>query len=219
MWWLIPAIIGAFVALIVIILFLKVNINIVYSDDLFSDVRILFFRYPLYPEPPEKIDPKDFSIKNLRKRKKQLHNKQKEQPKMKPAHKGKSAKEEVNKILDYLRALYLLLKYVASPLGKHLRVRISRLDIAIGGDDAADIAVTYGMVTQAISYVLGWVDHVTNLKVDRQNSINVRPDYVSTEIKADIKIVLVFRVWQIISLLAQFVFKYTADMAQKEQDK
>ena len=62
-------IISAILLLLLLCLFARVRIVLVYKEDARAYMRFLFLRFSLYPQKKKKIRISDFSYKNLKKRK------------------------------------------------------------------------------------------------------------------------------------------------------
>lgn len=201
MWWIIPVIL---LLLCFLLLCLRYNIIISYSKDFTLKVGIMFFSIPIYPFPSKKLNPNEYSVKRLKaKEKKNEKKKQKQKKKVekKPAEQKPqpTTKEVIDQVMVYLRIIKTIIRYSVPPFGSHLTVTISKLNISIGGKDPSESAIAYGLISQGLSYIIGWLDHYTNVVV-KKNSIKVYPDFFSEEFTSDIKIVISLRTWHFFSI-------------------
>ena len=65
---------------------------------------------------------------------------------------------------------------------------MARIKLKIGGKDAAQTALTYYAVTNALAPTLGFIDRHSNLHGHKRAEIDISPDFLSEEIKADVKL-------------------------------
>jgi hypothetical protein len=97
-------------------------------------------------------------------------------------------KEKLEMILALLQLLY-------RETGGKLRLRVRRLHLWVGTDDAAKTAILYGAVLQSATYLLQWIDtHL--LRIDRRDgAMTVEPDFVSGKCHADIDLTCSIRLY------------------------
>ena len=69
-----------------------------------------------------------------------------------------------------------------------LRTNIKSLDITVGGDDAASAAVTYGVISQSVTYLLELLDCKTKLKIPDPDRLSIKCDYTAKEISINVDI-------------------------------
>lgn len=60
-----------------------------------------------------------------------------------------------------------------------LRAKITRLHVTVGGSDAAGAAVTYGIVSQSVSYLIEILDCKTRLKIADPDDMSVKCDFTA----------------------------------------
>ena len=222
-------ILAGIVLLFLLILMLRINVILINDGELSIFLKLLFVKIRLFPN---KKTPKlsDFKIKKFRKwrlkEEKKLRAKQKKKDKKAEEKNEKENKEEehqglkvrVDSGIDLVR--YVIAKAVAK-FGKHLRIEIRRIAITVSGDDPATVAVTYGCVCQAVSYIMELADNSLNTKYPKgkQGSVSVGVDYISGKSNAYIDITLGIRVWQVLSVLLTALKGYVIDMADKKNAK
>lgn len=96
---------------------------------------------------------------------------------------------------EKLEMILALLKLLYRETGGKLRLRVRRLHLLVGTDDAAKTAILYGVVLQSATYLLQWIDtHL--LRIDRRDgAMTVEPDFVSGKCHADIDLTCSIRLY------------------------
>ena len=208
MWWLVLLIP---IALIVLLLFLKIRLCLVYDDDFSVKIKVLFFNINLFPRSVKKPNPKKYSIKALQKKQNKL-NKKKTKKQSENNVQGSAQEETSNnkssKIKEILELIKIILENVMSPFGRYLKVEIIKMHITVGTDDPAKTAVIYGGICQLTSYIIELLSNLTNVDVKKQNSIIVNPDFLEGKTDGKINITLGLRVWHGLSLALKFFMGY-----------
>ncbi len=234
-------IILAVLAFFVLIAFIRPTVRIRTGNELSVALKVLFFRFRLFPRKEKKIKLKNFKIKNFRKMRlkeekrllaKQKKKAEKEQKKAEKAQK-KEAKGEVQKeesegkrslrentvfVLDLVK--YVLARAL-SKFGKYLRIEIRQIDITVAGEDPAKTAITFGTVVQAVSYIKELADQTLNVRYPekREQYIAVRVDYLSAEPTVLLDISFGIRIWQIIAVGIAALKGYFFDVGKHEEKK
>ena len=211
MWWiflLIP------IAFILLILFLKVRLCVIYEDELSVYLKVLCFKFSLYPQKTKKIKPKNFSIKNFKKRKKKLQKKDNNQ--QANDQQEKDEKDKSTKIKEIVEIIKIILDRVILPFSNYLKVEIVKIYIKIASSDASKTAMIYGLVSQSTAYIIELLSNITNVDVKSKKSINVVCDFLSDESDAKINITFSLRCWHAISLALKF---FTGYLKIKNNDK
>lgn len=213
---------------IFIILMLKIQVIIEYNTDVALTVKL--YGLPLRILPMKKRRVKPMTAKEAAKIRKRRANAEKkkllkaEAKKKAKAEKKKAAEEKKKrenaspeakrKALEAKRKkkaesatlkenLDLVKKIVAfffSRLFRHLRIDVTRIHIIIGTDEAAKTAMMYGITVQAVAYILALLDKVTNLHGLQKRDVYVDTDFLSEEMKIDVKIAFSIRLWHIFHL-------------------
>ncbi|MBR5314697.1 MAG: DUF2953 domain-containing protein [Clostridia bacterium] len=203
MWWLLLLIIPA---IIMLILFIKVRLCLIYEDDLQVSVKVLLFNVPLYPQKEKKPKPSDYSLKKLQKQQNKLSQKSKQ--KKKPAD-TKKENDKATKIKDAIGLIRIILENVMQPFGRYLKIEIVKIHVKIASEDAAKTAFLYGIASQSIAYIIELLSNITNVDVKKKNSINVIPDFLDTTPEAKINITLGLRGWHAFVLAVKFFMGYS----------
>lgn len=202
-------------AFFVVLFNLWIRFSIVYNtkDSFIFCIKVLFIRKQVYPAEKKKVRLSSYSLKKLRK-------KDKKKPAAKSAAKKKrpdDAAEEKGKktnVKSLTAFITRVITAVVRKFAKHLRIDIARICIRYGGEDAANTAVMYGVIAQAVSYIIGLLNNLTNVRQTYKSEINVIPDYLNEGFDADINITFRLKVWHFISISFAGVKEYLAHKAK-----
>jgi hypothetical protein len=93
-------------------------------------------------------------------------------------------------------------------LVKRLKIKTTKIIIAVGSDDAAKTAMLYAGVNNLVIAIVAFLDNYRKLKNLKKSNIVVSADFVSEKCSADIEISFSLRVWQIIEVLFASAIKY-----------
>ncbi len=203
MWWLILLIP---IILIVLLMFLKIRLCLVYEDDFSVKLKILLFNINLFPRSIKKPNPKKYSIKALQK--KQIKLGKKKAKKSTSSSEESTKKDKSTKIKEILEIIKIILENVMSPFGRYLKVEILKMHITVGTDNPAQTALIYGGICQITSYIVELLSNITNVNVKNNNTIIVKPDFLEGTNNAKINITLGLRVWHGLSLAFKFFMGY-----------
>ena len=165
---------------------LKIKINIVLDEKFAVYAKVLFIKIKLFP--------KDKKIK------KQKKVKEKEEKKKTHAVKADDNENIKLKIVDYIKIACDVVKLFFKKFAKHLHVKLAKIYIRVATGDAAQTAILYGVISQALSYLIEALDTVTNLDGLKKAYINVEPDYLSEKFDAKINITLSVRVFGLLDV-------------------
>ena len=183
--------------LIALLLSTKVLLQIRYDDSLTVYLRVLFVKIRLYPSEKEKKRyPHSMSKRKAQRIKDSLKKKQKGEPKKKK--KRKSKEKEPKEAPDLISILSIITSFVKSFLrlfAGSVRIRSSRLHIVVAAEDAADTAIAYGTLTQAVNLLFPMLDGIKTFKhLPRGKELSVRADFLSDTPKIDADVELYIRV-------------------------
>ena len=173
-------IIGIIIIFILLLTLGKVTVIFDYKDDMILKVK--YFSIPVVKIPSDK-----------KKKKEKPKKSEKKSPDKEKSDKEKSDKEKENpkeKKKISLPDIFELVKLALDSLGKPLKKILKRtafshlaLKIAVGGEDAAKTAISFGLMNIAVGNALGWIDTVFTLK--KPDDINITADFQSEETKFD----------------------------------
>ena len=201
------------IALFVLIFSVRVRVTIDMADEMRLWVSVLGFRINILPKKPKKYKLGNYTLKKIAKRdaKKAAKEKKKAEAKAlkqkKKAAEKKAKKENEAKLTkaekkakkaekkasrpplpDLINLLLKTLGFFFPGLFSKFHFHVARIKLKIGGSDAAQIALTYYAVSNALGPVLSFIDKHSNLHGMRRAEIEIVPDYLSEEIKADVKL-------------------------------
>ncbi|MBE6627451.1 MAG: DUF2953 domain-containing protein [Ruminococcaceae bacterium] len=209
---LILAILGGILGLILLlILFGSVKIRVIFKKKL----RVVLYAFgipiTLVSDKPKKKDlpPELKNCKNpeavLRREKKKYLKAQKkaaekqakqklknaEKAKRKKQHQSKEAKKKdpsMPKLSEKIAFVFALLKALYRATNGKFRLRVYRMHLLIGTDDAAKTAILYGATVQSVSYILQWLQtHFIPIRRD-EGDMTIDPDFVRGKTSVDIDI-------------------------------
>ncbi len=203
---------GGVLAFFLLLLLLPVRVYAAYREELSLKVGYAFFSFQLLP--PKEEEKKPPAPKKKKKAAKKSPQKPVSQTE-KPPSQAKELKKKAKEILHYegLSGLLELLKDVggiAVGTGKklfaHFTLKKFDLLLTVGGEDAAETALTYGKLCGVVYPVVGTI--VTACKC-RKYGVTVQPDFDAPETQAEFEargqIRLVFLVAYSIQALLQFI--------------
>ena len=184
--------------LIALLLSTKVLLHIRYEESLTVYLRVLFVKIRLYPSKKEKKRyPHSMSKRKAQKIKDSLQKKPKEEPKKRKSKK-KEKEKEPKEAPDLISIISIITSFVKSFLrlfAGSVRIRSSRLHIVVATEDAADTAIAYGALTQAINLLFPMLDGIKTFKhLPRGKELSVRADFLSDTSKIDADVELYIRV-------------------------
>ena len=185
--------------LIALLLSTKVLLHIRYEESLTVYLRVLFVKIRLYPSKKEKKKyPHSMSKRKAQRIKDSLKKKQKGEPRKKKKRKSKEKEKEPKEAPDLISILSIITNFVKSFLrlfAGSVRIRSSRLHIVVAAEDAADTAIAYGTLTQAVNLLFPMLDGIKTFKhLPRGKELSVRADFLSDTPKIDADVELYIRV-------------------------
>jgi hypothetical protein len=203
-------------AIITIALAARIRLNIAYKSGEDAELRVilryLFIFRQLAPEPEKKVRLRDYTFKKTHGAKKK---KKKKKAKDKP-DKSVSGKKSSKDTVSVIRQVADIIKKSQEHLKQNLRIDISHIIIIVGASDAAKTAITYGIVSQAVSYLLEGIDSITNVRRKFRSEVNVIPDFTQREITVDIKLQLSITMWALLTVAPRVAL---ASMLKKNPDE
>ena len=149
-----------------LLLLASIRFTLSYDGSLRLTVSYLFLTFTLHPRKSK-----------LQKKKKRKKKKSKARS-MPPSHTTEK-KEKLPLRFSDIRFLLRTLTNVAGAIlekaSHHVRIRIKRLHITIGGEeDAARAAIEYGILSQAVTYLIAYLRETRFLAPPRSEAVAVR---------------------------------------------
>ena len=231
---LILAILGGILGLILLlILFGSVKVRIICKEKLRVVLYVCGIPITLVSDKPKKKDlPPDLKdckdpdavLKSEKKKllkaekkaaKKQAKQKQKnaakaQRKKQHKKEKGQKKKKDPSKptLSENLAMIFALLKKLYQVTNGKFRLRVYRLHILVGTDDAAKTALLYGGVVQSVSYILQWLQtHFIPIRRD-EGAMTIDADFVSGKISADIDLCCSLKIRRAIAIAVRMLIAF-----------
>ena len=186
--------------LFVLLLLVRLRFDINCTEEVTLRLRILGIPIPLYPAAAKKVRVSKFR-----------RGYPKEKEAKKPAErKAKAPAKPAEKIPlgERIDIVLALVKKLCKKLCRHLRLDVSHIVITIGADDAASAAITYGIVSQSVAYLLAFLDAHLNIRKKRRGEIAVRCDFTAARTACDIRITASLAVWQLLDIGVSLAYNY-----------
>lgn len=198
-------IVSGIAVLLLLLALMKISLRVTVDNEISVKLFIGLIPLTLVSQKEKPLKLSDFEIKRFRK--KRL--KEEEKPKRKKLKQAKKAKKTEGKaekekksfdeILAFVSGLYeFVISDTLEKFGRYLSVKVKRLVITVGGDDAAKTALTYGALSQTVAYFLELINQAKKVRIG--NPVGVSCDFTAQKPSADIKTVFSLRVWQIVSV-------------------
>lgn len=208
-WWeIVLTVLGGILLLLLLLLLIPAKITVKYSEKLQVYLYVLFLRFSLYPKKKNKLNPDDYKIEKLRKKK--LHDEKKAAKKR--AKSVQKTKKDSGVTFSDLPSLLDVIKDISGTLLKtffgHLKIKVSKMIIRVATDDAAKTAITFGAVSSAVATLLELLGNATKLEYSNKSEIDVCADYLSENFTAEIDISFAMKVWQVLHVLLKTAFRY-----------
>ena len=200
-------ILGCIVLFFVILFTVHINVRIAMKDDMTLSLKVFGIPIKILPKKPKTYDPKNYTLKKIRKRdakaaekeakaaeKKKKKKEEKERKKAeKAAEMAKLTKEEKQAIKDKKKAsrppiteliplaLNVAKLFFSRFFGK-IHIRVIRLNVRIGAGDAMTAAVIYGLADQAVQYTMEFLRKFCRVDKYSQSDIRIEPDFLIEDI-------------------------------------
>ena len=212
---------------ILLILFCPIHFVLRYVDGKVTvKAGIPFLHFRIYPDLAARLESDSLSQKQKRKLMKKLLKKKAKaekrlvaakQTKKKPKHTlGESMKGKKSKgMLKDLSRLFRVLRVLAGKFGKKLHIKIKRLEIVAGSDDAAKTAYLFGAFSQALAYGLAAADCYSNIRF-RNSRVSVRADFCAERSRVDAEVLFRIRVIGLLSLALSAVLLFAKETMNHE---
>lgn len=203
------------IALIALILLLTVRTKVTIElNEIFSLwVSFLGMKFKLLPKKPKKYNIRDYTPKKIarrdaiaakraakkaeadakkkaeraakRRKKKALKNKMTSKEKRTARAEQRAKIPHVSDVFDlFLEVIQLL----TSNFAKKFHFHVVRIRIKVGSDDAAKTALITSAISIALEPLMIFIDRNSNLHGLKNADIDISPDYLSEEIKYDVKL-------------------------------
>ena len=193
---------GVILLLITALFFVRIKFDIILKNDILVRLNILGIKIPLYPSKEKKVKPQKF--KKGYPKEKETQNSSKPQKKQTASVKD----EEKIPLGDKISTVLSLIKLLFSRFFKHLRLDVSKIIVIVGTNDAATTAITYGIISQSVVYLLEFLDNNLRISKKRDGEINVLCDFTAESTVYDVFISASLNIWQILDIGISLVYNY-----------
>lgn len=214
---------GAILLLFIIILFVHVNVVLEMKDEFSLSVKVLGLT--LFEHPKEaKIKPRMYTLKKIRKRDeraaKDAESKRlaKEKKKLTPEEEARKKKEKAEKkarrkettpaLSDMISLICEVLKLFCSRFFGKLHIKFAKLHVRVGGADAMQAAVLYGVANQAVQYLVAFLQKICHVDGLKKADFRVEPDFLSESIEFEFKMTLRLTVGHVLGAVLRSGVKF-----------
>ena len=188
MWWI--AIPIAVLAAVAFALLLPVKLRVKMGDGFSAEWRVLFYRKMLYPAPPEK----------KKKKKAKAGTEKKKAPEKKREVTAESAVKMIKSVAEMIGTL-------VKKLRRRVRIKLIKLFVTVGTDEAAKTAILYGTICNACDELLEIMRRTTKFHA-RDGAVSVTADFTKGSTDVDVEFDLSLTVIGAISVLLPTLNKY-----------
>lgn len=203
------------------LILIPVSIKIGYKEEVTLSVGVPGIYFPILPKKEKKAKPlskkkyEKLLLKDAERAEKKRLADQKKVQKKKDTDKAKQAEKEQKandaEMADEPSTISLVLRIVGGVLdtffGK-LRVKIARVNIVVGGPDAAKTALTYGIVSQGVAYLMELIATKTKMTRAKNTYVSVVPDFLAQKTTADLLIIFRLRLIDLLSTGIVFFIRF-----------
>lgn len=195
-------VLGIILLLLLTVLFGRAKLHITCQGKLRVVASILGIRFTLYSDKPKKKkqrllhrcdDPDRVLARELRRQKRRLR-KQERKLRRKLRRQVKKKTKQFKRgqpdpnIIENLQMIQELLKKLYKLTKGAVKIKVRRMHVYIGTEDAAKTAVTYGVVVQTAACLLEFIDTFFAKIRRKDGSMKIVPNYLSETTTSDIDI-------------------------------
>ena len=91
---------------------------------------------------------------------------------------------------DMIPLVCRVIKLFSSKFFGKLHIKVARLHMQVGAEDAMQAAVRFGAINQAVQYLIAFLQSVSHVDGWKRADVAITPDFLSDTIKADLRISL-----------------------------
>jgi len=222
-------ILAFFVALFTI----RARVTIEMQEELALWVTFAGIRINILPKKPKKYKISDYTPQKIAKRDKKAEEKAAKKAKKAADKKAKKAADKQRKkdeqkkltraerkaikakkkasrppIPDMISLFSDIVKLFFSRLFGKLHVHMARIRIKVGSPDAASTAMMYVGICNALNPILALIEKHSNLHGRRRADIDISPDFLSEELKTDIKLGFSMSIGGLLGVLFKVAFRF-----------
>ena len=212
---------------------IRIRVNLEMNDELKLSVLAFGIKINILPKKPKKYNIKNYTPKKIAKRDKAAAEKaakqalkKAEKKKQKEANKQKKKEEQAKltkaekkaikakkrasmpPIPEMLSLFMRIIKLFFSGLFSKFHFHVARIHIKIGSADAATTAMLWCAISTGLKPILIFLDKKSNLHGMKTADIKITTDYLSEEIKADVKLAFSLSIGGVLGVLFRTAFSF-----------
>ena len=162
---------------IVLLMLMRVRLAISFKDGHIRVLlKILFLRFDLFSDKKTRIKKSDFKIKRFRRRRDKVLREYRDKKPPKNTARSEVKKKQTSPI-QLIDTLKLMLTDAVNLFEKHHRIEKFYVEITVGGNDAAQVAILYGLTVQALQYFVTFAEYTSNLDKTKRKKADVKADF------------------------------------------
>lgn len=193
---------GIVILLLIALLFVRIKFDIMLEEEVVVRLNILGIKISIIPSKEKKVKIKKFKKGYPKEKEKTAKSKSEKK------EKHKFSDDEKIPIGDKISTILTLVKLLFSRFFKHLRLDVSKIIVVVGAKDAASCAITYGIVSQSVAYLLEFLDKNLNIYKKRSGEIKVLCDFTAEKTVYDVFISASLNIWQLLDIAITLVYNY-----------
>lgn len=239
LWILLAVLLAILLCLLLLVLLGGVQVRIICKEKLRVVAGVWFLRFTLVSEEKKKKkkerkkplsdcrDPEKALRLELKRREKERKKAEKKRLKAQKKAQKKAARKQRHaaggkqtatpNLKEKLDMILALLKKLYERTQGKVKIRVRRMHIRVGTDDAAKTAITYGVILQSASYILNFIESKFTHIAHREGDISITPDYLSDHMSTDIDIALSIKIRHALRLGLAMLLAYTKESRAAKQ--
>lgn len=116
----------------------------------------------------------------------------------------KTDKKDIKEILSLIKEA---INSVLKPFFRYLKVKVARINICVGGEESAEIAILYGGIQAALGSLYAILINIPNFSLCEKN-FSVKADFLSKKTYAEIDLRFSIYIWQVVVCLLKALIIY-----------
>lgn len=226
-------VLACIVLLFVLLFTVHAYIRIQMTDEFGLSIRVLGIPIRILPKKPKKYKISDYTLKKIRKRERKQAKKdaqKREAAKKKAAEKAKKKAEKKAaeakltkaekkalkkakrakrpKMTEFIPLVAQVAGLFFSKFFGKIHIKMARLHITVGGKDAANIAMMYGLLYPSLEMLLATLSKICHVKDLKKADISLLPDFTSDKIVFDCDITFRVSLGNLVGALLKAGWKF-----------
>jgi hypothetical protein len=224
-------VIGCILLLFVILLTAHAHIIIEVKESMNLTVRFLGIPFHILHDKPPKYNPRNYTLKKIRKRdaelaksKEEAARKKKNKPKRpKPSKKElrerKAQKRAAHPALtDFIPLICRTVTAFTSRFFGKVHIKIAKIHVRVGGSDAMQIAVLYGGINQSVQYLVEFLRRNCRMSSLKKADILIEPDFLSDSIEYECNLTIRVSLGNLLGALIREGWKFFLGLRRIKPD-